>query len=257
MSDQNERYGFGAPDGGQPSNVPGQQGEAPVSGDPHATPNDPGLIPPAPPAGAFSYPDADPTVPPTPSGTTPTFADPYAPAAPSDPYGAPAYGTPVPSDPYGAPAYNAPAYNAPAYGAPAYGTPAYGYPAPAPSGAKYWSLLFLTYIPYVGVIVAVIVALVQRGAARATGIPLAIGNANAAANFILSYLIYQACVVVCMVLVGSLTTDSSGDPSPLFVLPVLLFFAVGVWGLVMMIMGTVQGSRRVFRAVPSIPFFRD
>ena len=76
-----------------------------------------------------------------------------------------------------------PAYSASPQGGAAY-APQY---AVSPSGAKFWALLFLFYIPYVGLLVAIIVALVQRSNAKASPHPLVRENARWAANWALSY----------------------------------------------------------------------
>lgn len=55
------------------------------------------------------------------------------------------------------------------------------YPPPGPmtiSGRRYWALLFLMYIPYVGVIVAVIVAIAQRSSAIRSPHPIVSENAR-------------------------------------------------------------------------------
>ncbi len=209
-------------------------------------------------------------------GQAPTYGQ-----APQADYGqAPAYGAPQPD--YGqAPTYGQapqadygqpPAYGAPQAGygqqpmPPAYGQqapgayPAYGYAQPPVTGTKYWALTFLMYIPYVGWLVALIVAFVQRSSAQKTGQPLAIGNANAALNFMLTYLPTQLVLIIAMVVIGSTTAAANpydDDPSPLIALPAFLILVVGIWALVMMIMGCVKSSRTVFTAVPSIPFVRN
>lgn len=133
---------------------------------------------------------------------------------------------------------------------------------PAPSGAKFWGLLFLFYIPWVGVIVTIIVALVQRSNARTSQFPLVRENARWAANWALSYVIYLVVLFAALILTGVLSTAPSQDgygpaePSGWIALPGMLIFVIGIYCLVTMIRGCVIAGKTVHRPALAIPFFR-
>lgn len=180
----------------------------------------------------------------------------------------PAYGQAPAQPPYGqAPAgYPAqPPYGQVPPGYPAPGYAPYGY-API-SGRRYWALLFLTYIPYVGAIVAAIVAIVQRSSAMRSPHPIVRENARWAANWAISYALYLVALIVIFVTLGIATSrpryeddygygTSGGGPSGWIALPGLLILAIGIYCLVTIIRGTVIAERVVHRPALAIPFFR-
>lgn len=157
-----------------------------------------------------------------------------------------------------------PVQSAPTYSAQA-GHSAAAYPPPyvaSPSGAKFWALLFLFYIPYVGLLVGIIVALVQRAKAKASPYPIVRENARWAANWALSYAVYFIVLLALFIALGVVTSQPPADgvgpaePSLIIALPGTVFFAVGIYCLVTMIRGCVIGSQRVHRPALAIPFFR-
>lgn len=134
--------------------------------------------------------------------------------------------------------------------------PSASYPVVPASGRKYWALMFLVYAP-LGAVIALVVALVNRGSARRTGQPLEIENANAAANFICSFLIYVVVLYGAFIGLGIAMRDASGSPGGVIIVPGFLLFAVGIWALVMLIMGTIKSATEIFNAPGAIRFFRD
>ena len=152
----------------------------------------------------------------------------------------------------------------PSYQAPS-GEGAAAYPQQyigSPSGAKYWALLFLFYIPYVGLLVGIIVALVQRASAKASPYPTVRENARWAANWALSYALYFVALLALFIALGVVTSQPPADglgpaePSLIIALPGTAIFAVGIYCLVTMIRGCVIGGQRVHRPALAIPFFR-
>lgn len=198
--------------------------------DPNAYPNQsqPGAVPPNPPP----IPPQNPSQPP--QGYA---APPQGYQAPPPEYAAQPQGYPVQSQPYG-----------------------YGGPGPyalPPSGRKFWALLFLFYIPYVGFIVTIIVSLVQRASAKSSPHAIERENARWAANWVLSYVLYFIVVIALLVVIGLGTTPpGGGDPSMLIAIPGILLIAVGIYCLVTMIRGTVRAGTAVHRPALAIPFFR-
>lgn len=194
---------------------------------------------------------------------------------PQAPYGQAPYGqAPYGQAPYGhAPgAYPAPA--SPPYGqAPGpyapYGYAPYGY-API-SGRKFWALLFLFYIPYAGLLVAPIVAIVQRRTAQHSPHAIVRENARWAVNWALSYALYIIALIAGFIAIAVTFSrpaayryadydESYGDrsdPAAWIVLPALLIVAIGIYCLVTMIRGTVMSDRVVHRPALAIPFFRS
>ncbi len=69
-------------------------------------------------------------------------------------------------------------------------------------------------IPYAGVIVAVIVALVQRSGMRHSPYEVVRENARWAANWVLSYAIYGFVLLGATVAAAVLTADASADGQP-------------------------------------------
>lgn len=139
------------------------------------------------------------------------------------------------------------------------------YPAPyiaSPSGAKFWALLFLFYIPYVGVLVGIIVSLVQRASNKTSPHEIVRENARWAANWALSYTLYFFVLLAIFIALGVVTSQPPADgmgpaePSLIIALPGTVLFAVGIYCLVTMIRGCVIGSQRVHRPALAIPFFR-
>lgn len=193
--------------------------------------------PPAPPA----YPvyGAAPSAPQPPSSQPPS----YQPAAFGQPGAAPTAG--YPSAP-------ASAYPVSHGGYPVPGQPAYGYMAP--SGRKFWGLLFLFYIPYLGWLVTIIVGLVQRSSAKQSPMPIVRENARWALNWALSYVIYQAVILALIVAIVAASPD--GEPPAVIAIPGTLFFGVGVYCLVTMIRGCVISDRVVHRPALALPLFR-
>ena len=132
----------------------------------------------------------------------------------------------------------------------------------SPSGAKFWALLFLFYIPYVGLLVGIIVSLVQRASAKASPYPTTRENARWAANWALSYALYFVVLLALFIALGVATSQPPADgmgpaePSLIIALPGTAIFAVGVYCLVTMIRGCVIGGQRVHRPALAIPFFR-
>ena len=195
----------------------------------------------------------------------PTYGQPPYGQAPygQPPYGQPPYGQPPVGQPgYGQPAYGQAPYGQAPYGQAPYGQPVYGF-AP-PSGRKFWALLFLFYAPYVGVLVAPIIAIVQRSSAQQSPHPIVRENARWAANWALSYALYLIALVVLSITVGVGTSRPTYDdygsyrsePSAWIALPLLTLLAVGIYCLVTMIRGTVIADRVVHRPALAIPFFR-
>lgn len=215
---------------------------------PPVQPPAPGAMPPAPPQAQqppAAYPLQQPGYPPQQPGYPQT--QPPADYPQQQPAGYPQQqpGYPPQQQPAG--------YPQPQYGYPAAGYP-YGY-APAPSGRKFWALQFLYYIPWVGVIVVLIVALVQRAQAKTSPHEIVRENARWAANWALSYTLY---LFVGALMVGLLLAvpTSNGDPSPLGAIPGLLIFGIGIYCLVTIIRGTVIADRVVHRPALAIPYFR-
>ncbi|MFK4759638.1 DUF4870 domain-containing protein [Microbacterium sp. ZW T5_45] len=169
------------------------------------------------------------------------------------------YGTPGQS--YASPGYPAPGYAAPGYavqGYPAPGQPygAYGaYPVAPPSGRRFWALQFMYYIPLAGVLVVLIVALVQRSSARLSPVPLVRENARWAANWVLSYLFYLVVCLSCIIALGIAFGDTRS--SGVIAIPVILLYAIGIYCLVTIIIGTVKADRFVHRPYLALPFFRS
>lgn len=290
---QGQDAGRQAPDAHQPPTppVPGHQPPAPSqaggSGYPQPAPTAPGGYPPASgpayPGAAPIVPDAAPPAPhiaPAPAypGSYPTpGAAPQAPgghpsaspaaypgaySAPSGSYTAAPGGYPAtpggyPATPGGYPA--APG----AYPAAPGAYPAYAYGIP--SGRRFWGLLFLFYIPYVGWIVTLIVSLMQRAGARQSPFPIVRENARWAANWALSYTLYLIVSIGLTVIIGIATATSSyeeyygtyrSEPSGWIAVPIILLFAIGVYCLVTMIRGCVIADRVVHRPALALPFFR-
>jgi hypothetical protein len=229
----------------------------------------------------------EPTQPPHLGGSqVPSAPGPYG--YPQAPYGYPQ--APYGQAPYGqAPHGQAPGYGQAPYGqASGYGQAPGAYPAPgntpfgqapgpyvpygyAPvSGRKFWALLFLFYIPYAGVLVAPIVAIVQRGVAQHSPHAIVRENARWAANWALSYALYMIALIAGMITIAVTLSgpvayryadyDDSygdrGDPAAWIVLPLLLIFGIAIYCLVTMIRGTVMADRVVHRPALAIPFFR-
>ena len=132
----------------------------------------------------------------------------------------------------------------------------------SPSGAKFWALLFLFYIPYVGVLVGIIVSLVQRASNKTSPHEIVRENALWAANWALSYTLYFFVLLAIFIALGVVTSQPPADgmgpaePSLIIALPGTVLFAVGIYCLVTMIRGCVIGSQRVHRPALAIPFFR-
>lgn len=197
------------------------------------------------------------------------YPAPSAPAGYPQPNAQGAYGYPqapagYPQAPAGYP--QAPGYPAQAPGYPAqapYGYAPYGFTPP--SGRKFWALLFLVYVPYVGALVSAIVALVQRNSAQTSPHGIVRENARWAANWALSYLLYLIVLVALLIIIGvgssrpssydSYGSYSSGPSNWLFV-PGLLIIGIGIYWLVTVIRGTVMSDRVVHRPALAIPFFR-
>ena len=145
------------------------------------------------------------------------------------------------------------------------GDSAAAYPLPyvaSPSGAKFWALLFLFYIPYVGLLVGIIVSLVQRASNKTSPHEIVRENARWAANWALSYTLYFFVLLAIFIALGVVTSQPPADgmgpaePSLIIALPGTVLFAVGIYCLVTMIRGCVIGSQRVHRPALAIPFFR-
>lgn len=189
-------------------------------------------------------------------GPVPSSAPPYtAPGYPASNYaapGTPAPGKPAPGTP--APGYQPPGYPEPGYGMP--GAPGYPYAMLPPSGRKYWGLLFLFYIPYVGVLVAIIVSLIQRSEAKNSPILIVRENARWAANWALSYTTYFAALMVLIMIIGVGTSYGGRSPSGFIGIPAILLFVNGIYCLVTVIRGTVISNQVVHRPLLAIPFFR-
>lgn len=163
----------------------------------------------------------------------PVYIPPAAPGAGAQP---PAYGYPAAPGPYPAP-------------------PVYGYLPP--SGRKYWGLLFLFYVPYVGALVTIIVSLIQCSSAKRSPVPIVRENARWAANWTLSYCLYQVVLIGALIAIAASTSTGGRAPSVLMALPGVLVFVVGIYCLVTIIRGTVLGDRVVHRPALAIPFFRS
>lgn len=134
--------------------------------------------------------------------------------------------------------------------------PQYGWAQP--SGRKFWGLLFLFYIPYVGLIVVIIVSLVQRSTAKQSPYPIVRENARWAANWVLSYTFYLFVSFALVLAIGIPTAATSydGDPSPLIAIPAVLMLGIGIYCLVTMIRGCVVADRVVHRPALALPLFR-
>ncbi len=206
---------------------------------------------------ASAHPEPSPQVSPT-HGVPPAAGYP----APQFPAYPPTGGPPAASGSYGAmPANGSPAASG-SYGVmPANGSPpapgAYGFLPP--SGRRFWGLLFLMCIPYAGVIVALIVALVQRSGARRSPYEIIRENARWAANWALSFALYGFVLLAGTTAAAVITAEMSADgkPAPWAVAPYLLLVAVGIYCLVTLIRGCVIADRVVHRPALAIPFFRS
>lgn len=204
-----------------------------------------------------------------PAGYSLPAQPPYGQAPAQPPYGQ------APAAYPGQPAYGqAPAPYGQAPAQPPYGQAPTGYPTPgyAPygyppiSGRRYWALLFLVYIPYVGAIVAAIVGIVQRSSAMRSPHPIVRENARWAANWALSYVLYLIVLFVLLITIGVGTArprsydeygySDGGDPSGWIAVPGLLIIGIGIYCLVTLIRGTVISERVVHRPALAIPFFR-
>ncbi|WP_314651728.1 hypothetical protein [uncultured Microbacterium sp.] len=181
----------------------------------------------------------------------------------TDPHDASAHPGPVPqtSPAHAAPpAAGYPAPQSPAY-PPASGSPAVQgpYGVMPPSGRRFWGLLFLVCIPYAGVIVALIVALVQRSGARRSPFEIVRENARWAANWALSFALYEFVFLVGPTAAAVVTAEMSvdGKPAPWAFAPYLVLVAVGIYCLVTLIRGCVIADRVVHRPALAIPFFRS
>lgn len=124
-------------------------------------------------------------------------------------------------------------------------------------------MLFLFFIPYVGFLVAPIVAIVLCSTERRNPFPLVRENARWAANWALTVLTWQAASIV-LIIVGVIVgvtqeeLTGNGDVGLAFVIPgFLLFFIAGVAHLVVAIMGTAQANSRVFNLRLAIPYIRE
>ncbi|GAB2560993.1 DUF4870 domain-containing protein [Leucobacter ruminantium] len=203
---------------------------------------------------------------------------PYAPArsphAGAQPPATPAYPQPAPVyAPYSAdrPQYGrtptTPAYPQYAVAQPQYAP--YGSPVQPPypgyrlpSGRKFWALGFLYFIPYLGWLVAPIVALTLNAGARRDPSPLVRENARWAANWSLTVLIAGVVAFITILgsaMAGAATDEAGGNGDVWFPVAMvgLLFLGI-VWlaQLVICIIGTVQADRRVFDPVVVFSFFR-
>ncbi|WP_449278084.1 hypothetical protein [Leucobacter sp. GX24907] len=144
-------------------------------------------------------------------------------------------------------------------GYPPYGVP-YGYAFP--SGRRFWAMGFLSYIPYVGMFVALIVILVMRSGAKGAPHPVIRENARWAANWILTAfagLTLGFALMIGSAIAGAVTEDMGGDGDvwlPSAMVGILIFCAVAIAHLIVIIMGTVVADRRVFHPGIAIPFFR-
>ncbi|MFT4158077.1 MAG: DUF4870 domain-containing protein [Microbacterium sp.] len=152
---------------------------------------------------------------------------------------------------------------------PGYPVSPYGYaaayPFGIPSGRKFWALLFLCYIPYVGCFVTLIVSLVQWSKTRQSPFPIVRENARWAANWAFSYTLYMAVGALIIVIIVITTGFSYGDSygtdryqrAGWISIPVFVLIAIGIYCLVTMIRGCVVADRVVHRPALTIPFFRD
>lgn len=198
-------------------------------------PQQPGAIPPAPPA--------HPPLPPAPAAAAP----PYPPAT-------------HPAPPYPAPGYQA---APPAPGVPVPGHPAPGYPAFAPAvpprGLLPWVLGFLIVIPFpfVGGIASGIAMAVSGGASRRAG-GVARENARAALNWGLTYLLISTSLIVLhFVILFALTADSPATGFYPIGIPLTIYAAISLLHLVLVIVGTIRSSSgKVMRVPFAIPFAR-
>ena len=191
-----------------------------------------------------------------PVGQQPPQQPPYGQQPPQQPpYGQqPGYGQQPPQDP------NAP-YAQPAYGQAPYAQMPYGYVMP--SGRRFWAMGFLTYIPYVGFIVFLIVALAMNASARRDANAVVRENARWAANWSLSVATFIVGAIILMIIggaTGASLQSSGSNPSIAFVFVAiggLVILATGIMHLVFTIMGTVQADRRVFKPALVIPYLRE
>lgn len=247
----------------QPSGARGEQNRPQVPGiAPQQAPRylPPGAVPPP----AAQPPYAAPLPPYAPAQSLPEAQPPVAPAYPQP---APAYGPYSADRPqYGqmptAPAYPQYAVAQPQY-AP-YGSPVQS-PYPGyrlPSGRKFWALGFLYFIPYLGWLVAPVVALTLNAGARRDPSPLVRENARWAANWSLTVLIAGVVAFITIfgsAMAGAATDEAGGNGDvwfPVAMVGLLLLGIVWLAQLVICIIGTVQADRRVFDPVVVISFFR-
>lgn len=133
------------------------------------------------------------------------------------------------------------------------------------SGRRYWGLLFLMYIPYFGVIVAIIVAIVQRLSAMHVQHPIVRENARWAANWAISYAFYLIALIAIFLAVAAplnalrYQEDYPGGEALNFSVWLILvgsFIALVIYCLVTIIRGTVVSERVVHRPALAIPFLR-
>lgn len=236
------------PDRQQPEQryAPPQARNVPIP--PHQEPSLPNLAPSA--SGSYSTPPS--------SGSVAFSSQPPAGVQPPQPQGS--Y---PPAPPVGYPP-------TPGYAVPAPGHA--GYAMLPPNGRTFWAMQFLFFIPYVGFIVAAIVALVMRNRARQSPHEIERENARWAANWALSAALYFVVYIllfigVSAVIAISTYSDSSigstySDTSPptpfVFLLPLIsaFMFGVFVYWLVTVIRGLVLSDRVVHRPALAIPFIR-
>ncbi|MEV7798434.1 DUF4870 domain-containing protein [Microbacterium foliorum] len=212
-------------------------------------------VPPVPPA-----PPAQGPVPPAPVyGYAPPQSPGYAPPA------APGH-APAPQQPVGyAPPQTPPSQGYPAPGYPTQGYPAGTYPAgtyPAavpPRGLLPWALglLILVPFPFVGGLASGIAMAVSGGSSRRFG-GVAGGNARAAANWGLTYLLVSTVLLIShFVILFSLTADSPASGFYPIGIPITIYFALSVFHVVLVIMGMVKASSgKVMRVPFAIPYLR-
>ncbi|WP_314651727.1 DUF4870 domain-containing protein [uncultured Microbacterium sp.] len=127
------------------------------------------------------------------------------------------------------------------------------------SGRRFWGRLFVVYIPGVGAIIAVIVALAQRSDAQGSPSEVVRENARWAANWALSVTLYGFDVLVAAASIAVITGEAPVDrqPTAWVIGPSLVLAAVGIYCLVTLIRGCVIADRVVHRPALAIPFFRS
>ncbi len=137
----------------------------------------------------------------------------------------------------------------------------YPYPVPPRTGTVAWSLGFLTFIPYVGMLVAPITVIAVGLGQRKHGSVVATANGCNAANWAITHLLLQALgVALCAATVFAAESEPTKSLPPLGIVSILSALAVFIVALVAHLVVTIQGIVKAGRGEvyrgPGIPFLR-